>query len=43
MTVKEAGRRGGAAKWAKLKSKRKRSEIMRRVRRGEKLSQRSKV
>jgi hypothetical protein len=34
--VKEAGRKGGRAKWATVKSKRKRSEIMRKVRRGEK-------
>lgn len=34
MDTKEAGRRGGLAKWAKIKSKRKRSEIMREIRRG---------
>jgi len=29
---------GGRAKWAKVKSRKKRSEIMRRVRRGKKVS-----
>jgi hypothetical protein len=31
--TKDAGRKGGLTKWAKVKSKRKRSEIMKRVRR----------
>lgn len=38
MDTKDAGRKGGLAKWAKVKSKRKRSEIMKRVRRGKKFS-----
>lgn len=37
MDTKDAGRKGGLMKWAKVKGKRKRSEIMRSVRRGEKL------
>jgi hypothetical protein len=35
MDTKEAGRKAGLTKWAKIKSKRKRSEIMRKVRRRE--------
>ena len=38
MDTKDAGRKGGLTKWAKVKSKRKRREITRRVRSGEKLS-----
>ena len=38
MDTKDAGRMGGLTKWAKVRSKRKRSEIMKRVRRGRKLS-----
>lgn len=38
MDVKEMARMGGYAKWAKVRSKRKRSEIMKQVRRGKKLS-----
>ncbi len=34
MDTKAAGRKGGLTKWAKVKGKRKRSEIMKRVRRG---------
>jgi hypothetical protein len=34
MDTKDAGRKGGAARWAKIKDKRKRSEIMKRVRHG---------
>ena len=37
MDVKEMAAMGGRAKWAKVKSKRKRSQIMKRVRRGQKL------
>jgi len=36
MDTKDAGRKGGLKKWAKVKGKRARSEIMKRVRRGEK-------
>ena len=36
MDVKEMARMGGFAKWAKVRSKRKRTEIMKRVRSGEK-------
>jgi len=36
MDTKDAGRKGGLTKWAKVTSKRKRSEIMRKVRLGEK-------
>jgi hypothetical protein len=38
MDVKEMARMGGLAKWAKVRSKRKRSEIMKRVRSGKTLS-----
>ncbi len=38
MDTKDAGRKGGLTKWAKVKSKRARSEIMKRVRRGKKFS-----
>ena len=38
MDTKDAGRKGGLTKWAKVRSKRERSEIMKRVRRGKKLS-----
>ncbi|HEY6419274.1 MAG TPA: hypothetical protein VIX59_09745 [Candidatus Binataceae bacterium] len=38
MDTKDAGRKGGLKKWAKVKGKRARSEIMKQVRRGEKLS-----
>jgi hypothetical protein len=34
MDIKEMARKGGLAKWAKVRSKRKRSEIMKRVRQG---------
>jgi hypothetical protein len=37
MDVKEMARMGGFAKWAKVRSKRKRTEIMKRVRSGEKV------
>jgi hypothetical protein len=37
MDTKDAGRKGGLTKWTKVKSKRQRSEIMKRVRHGEKL------
>lgn len=43
MDVKEMARMGGRAKWAKIRSKRARSEIMKRVRRGRKVSKRRKV
>ena len=36
MDVKEMARMGGFAKWAKVRGKRKRTEIMKRVRSGEK-------
>ncbi|HEY6419271.1 MAG TPA: hypothetical protein VIX59_09730 [Candidatus Binataceae bacterium] len=38
MDVKDMARMGGLAKWAKVRSKRKRSQIMKRVRRGKKNS-----
>lgn len=38
MDTRDAGRKGGLKKWAKVKGKRARSEIMKRVRRGEKTS-----
>ena len=38
MDTKDAGRKGGLTKWAKVKSKRKRSAIMKSVRRGERLN-----
>ena len=38
MDTKDAGRKGGFNKWAKVRSKRKRSEIMKRVRHGERLN-----
>ena len=38
MELNEHLRRAAKARWAKVKSKRKRSEIMKRVRRGEKFS-----
>jgi hypothetical protein len=38
MDVKEMAAMGGRAKWAKVKGKRARSEIMKRVRRGEKVN-----
>jgi hypothetical protein len=43
MDLTEHLRRAAKARWAKVKSKRKRSEIMKRVRRGEKNPQRSKA
>ena len=36
MDTRDAGRKGGLTKWAKVKSKRKRRAIMKRVRRGDK-------
>jgi len=36
MDVKEMAAMGGRAKWAKVKSRKKRSEMMRKVRRGKK-------
>jgi hypothetical protein len=38
MDTRDAGRKGGLKKWAKVKGKRARSEIMKRVRRGKKTS-----
>jgi len=38
MDTKDAGRKGGLKKWTNVKSKRQRSEIMKRVRRGRKFT-----